>query len=408
MTISKKRGVLFRILAILFVGALIASACGSDDDATTTSDDPPATDPPATDPPATDPPATDPPATDPPATDPPGPDMTFPSADRCQANRDAGKMIFITGFDFVASVGILDIVAAEAEGYYDDMCIDVEIQGGFSPGNSASVAAGASQFASVASFGEMVRQNVNGETDLVAFAQLGHTSIAVLVVPDDGVENLADLEGLTMGIKGDIPTPVEAMLEAEGLSRGTFTELLLDGFDPVAHLELGIDALPVFRSNEPATLDDAGVAYRIFDPLEFDVPSSFGVHVTSRSLYEEHPTVVEDFMRASIQGFEFADANPEAAVAHAFELINAAGNQFFLAEAHELDKWAIESAVVRAVLPAGLVIGELNPPRLGDEVQVMTDLGVFDSLPDWESMTNTSVVPSLYDGDALAWESMNG
>jgi ABC-type nitrate/sulfonate/bicarbonate transport system substrate-binding protein len=375
MKTSRTGGALFRIPAILLVGALIAAGCTPDEN----------------------------------GTDPAGSNVSFPSADRCQANRDAGKVIFITGFDFAASVGILDIVAAEAEGYYDEMCIDLEIRSGLSPANSAAVAGGAAQFASVATFGEMVRQNVNGESDLVAFAQLGHTSLAVLVVPDDGVATLAELEGKTMGIKGDIPTAVEAMLESEGLKRGTFEELLLDGFDPVAHLALGIDALPVFRSNEPATLRGEGIAFRVFDPLDFDVPSSFGVHVTTREFYEEHPTVVEDFVRASLRGFEFASANDAAAVGHAFELINTAGNQFFLAEAHELEKWGIEAAAVADVLPDGLVLGELNPPRLGAEVQVMTDLGVFDNLPAWEEMADASLVPALYDDSgALIWESMNG
>ncbi len=380
LTILNNRGPLFRVLAILFAGALIAGACSGDDSSTAE------------------------PVNETVA----GPDLSFGSPDRCQANRDAGKVTFITGFDFAASVGILDIVAAEAEGYYDDMCIDLDVQSGLSPANSAAVAGGAAQFASLAAFGEMVRQNVNGESDLVAFAQLGHTSLAVLVVPDDGVQTLAELEGKTMGIKGDVPTAVEAMLESEGLSRGSFDELLLDGFDPAAHLALGIDALPVFRSNEPATLDDQGIPFRVFDPLDFDVPSSFGVHITTASMYEDHPTVVEDFIRASIRGYEFAEANPEAAVGHAFELINTAGNQFFLAEAHELDKWAIEAAVVAAARPEGLLAGELNPSRLGDEVQVMTDLGVFDSLPAWEGMLNASLVPMLYDADgALIWESMN-
>ena len=330
------------------------------------------------------------------------------SDERCEANQAAGKLIFLSGFDFAAAAGILDIVAAEAEGYFDEMCLDVQLQSGLSPANSAALAAGTTQFAVIASFGEMVRQNVNGGTDLMAFAQLGHTSISELIVPAGTITSLSDLQGKTIGIKGDLPSPVQAMLAAEGAQRGTFEELLLDGFDPVAHLALGIDALPVYKSNEPAALDREGIEYVEFDPLDFDIPASFAVYISSRENYEKWPTAIEDFVRAGLRGYRFAAENPEVAVAHAFELINAAGNQFWLAETHELSRWRVERSMVENVTPEGFVVGQLNTPRLGEEIQLLADLGELETLPDWESMLEDSVVPKLHDDNGeLIWVPMD-
>ena len=330
------------------------------------------------------------------------------SDERCEANQAAGKLIFLSGFDFAAAAGILDVVAAEAEGFFDEMCLDVQLQSGLSPANSAALAAGTTQFAVVASFGEMVRQNVNGGTDLMAFAQLGHTSISELIVPAGTITSLSDLRGKTIGIKGDLPSPVQAMLAAEGAQRGTFEELLLDGFDPVAHLALGIDALPVYKSNEPAALDREGIEYVEFDPLDFDIPASFAVYISSRENYEKWPTAIEDFVRAGLRGYQFAVENPEVAVAHAFELINAAGNQFWLAETHELSRWRVERSMVENVTPEGFVVGQLNTPRLGEEIQLLADLGELETLPDWESMLDDSVVPKLHDDNGeLIWAPMN-
>jgi ABC-type nitrate/sulfonate/bicarbonate transport system substrate-binding protein len=332
----------------------------------------------------------------------------FGTPERCEANRAAGTMTFMTGYDYAADAGILDVVAAEQQGFYDDMCLDVEVQPGLSPANSAALASGTVQLADAPSFGEMVNQNVNGGADLMGFGQLGHTSITSLLVPADSpVQELTDLEGKTIGIKGDIPFPVLAMLEEAGLKRGTYTELLLDGFDPVEHFALGIDALPVYKSNEPALLDDAGFAYREFDPLDYDIPASFAIYMSTRSFYEEHPTAIEDFVRASLMGYHYAAENPEEAVAGAFELIDAAGNQFFLAQDHELDRWSVETQLIEEVTPADMVIGQMDVDQLGAEVQTLTDLGVFDTLPDWESMLDASIVPKLYEGDELIWESMS-
>jgi len=326
------------------------------------------------------------------------------TADRCETNEAAGTITYISGFDFSASTGILDVIVADAEGYFEELCLEVEVQPGFAPGNSAAVAGGAAEFGAAGSFGELVNGNVEGDADLVAIGQYGHTAIEALVVPADGaVQELSDIPGTTMGIKGDIPYSIQAMLALEGVERGSFEEVLLDGFDPISHLETGIDELPVYKSNEPNTLDNAAVDYTIFDPLDFDVPSSFAVMFTRQSYLDDNPTVVEDFMRASIKGFEFARENPEAAVDHAFELIDAAGNPMFFARDQELYRWTTELAIVEASTPAELEVGMLNPPRLEEEVVLLTDLGVYESLPDWESMIDTAVVPPLYDGSELVW-----
>ena len=339
-----------------------------------------------------------------------GPDglPAFGTPERCEANRAAGKMIFMTGFDFAAAAGIIENVVAKDEGYFDDMCLDVEIQPGFAPGHLAAVAAGTVQVADAPDFGSLVRANIAGDVDMVGFGQLGHTAInQLLVSPTSGVTSLADLRGMTVGIKGDLPVAIEAMMAEEGLLRGEFTELLLEGFNPVEHFALGIDALPVYRSNEPRWLDLAEIDYITFDPLDYDVSASFAVISTRRDFYEAHPTAVEDFVRAGLRGYYFAAENPEAALDHAFERIEAAGNNLFFAREHELFRWTTDQKSIEEVTPEGLVIGQFNVPALGAEMQNLVELGVFDELPDWESMIDTTVVPKLYDGDELIWTSMN-
>ncbi len=332
----------------------------------------------------------------------------FSTAERCEANRAAGPLIFMTGFDFAAAAGIIEVVVAKDKGYFDEMCLDVEIQPGFAPGNSAALAAGAAQLGVTATFGELVTSNVRGEANLMGFAQLGHTAISQLLVdPTSGVGDLTDLAGMTMGIKGDIPIAIQAMIAKAGLQRGTFDELLLEGFNPVEHFALGIDALPVYRSNEPRWLDLAGISYLTFDPLDYEVPASFAIYMTTRSFYQEHPTAVEDFVRAGLRGYYFAAENPEAAINLAFERIEAAGNQMFLAQEHELYRWRTDQKIIEEITPEGLVIGQLDVPRLGDEIQNLVELGVLEDKPDWLSMLDANVVPKLYDGNELIWASMN-
>jgi NitT/TauT family transport system substrate-binding protein len=325
---------------------------------------------------------------------------------RCEQNRQAGRITYISSFDFAAAASILDVIVADAEGYFDQVCLDVEILPGFAPANGALVSEGRGQMSSAGSFGELVNTNVQGDADLVAVAQYGKTAIEELVVPADGdIRELTDLPGKTVGIKGDLPYSIQTMLGRAGVKRGSFEELILDGFDPVAHLQLGIDALPVYKSNEPAQLDAAKIPYRVFDPLDYDVPASFAVIFTSRTFLAEHPTAVQDFVRASFRGFQAAVDDPEAAVGHAFDRIDAAGNTNFFSTQGEGFRWKTESDLVRSTTPQGQGPGLLDMEELGAEIQALTEVGVFRQLPDWKSMAAPEVAGDLYDGTELRWPS---
>ena len=320
------------------------------------------------------------------------------SADPCERNTAVGTITVVTGFDFAASPGIIDPIVAEAEGYYDELCLDVEILPGFAPQNHTLVASGEAQFANAGSFGEVVKANVDGEAGLVALAHYGKTSIEALVVPaDSDIQQLSDLDGRIVGIKGDLPFSLQTMLGQAGVERGTYDELLLDTFDPVAGFELGIDALPVYKSNEPIQLDNAGFAYRTFDPLEADVPSSFGFLVVGEDFLAENPEVVEDFMKATLRAMAFAVDNPEVAVQHALDRI-ATNEGSFLGDFTETPRWQVERDLVVGLTPDNEGYGQIDGDRLGAEVAALTDVGVFDTEPDWESMIAPDVVAGIYDG----------
>ena len=333
-----------------------------------------------------------------------GDDDEDAAAVRCQANRDAGKITFVTGFDFAAAAGIIDAIVADAQGYFEELCIDFEIQPGFAPSNGALVIEGQAQFGASGSFAELVANNVAGEGDLVGLLHWGRTAIEAIVLPaGSGIEDFAGLCGSLIGIKGDLPYSLQASVALSGIERSCFEEILLDGFDPVAHLDLGIDALPVYKSNEPNTLTNSGVPFTMLDPLDFDVPSSFGVTFTTQSMIEDNPGLVADVVRALIRAQEFAAANPDVAVENAFELIDAAGNPLYLAMEAERYRWGVESALIADLAPAGVGVGIPDLDLFGAEIDVLVQAGVFESTPDWQSMVNADIAAGVYDGTTLIW-----
>ena len=215
------------------------------------------------------------------------------AAVRCQANRDAGKITFVTGFRLRGRGRDHRCHRRRCPGVLRGALHRLRDPAGFAPSNGALVIEGQAQFGAAGSFAELVANNVAGEGDLVGLLHWGRTAIEAIVLPaGSGIEDFAGLCGSLIGIKGDLPYSLQASVALSGIERSCFEEILLDGFDPVAHLDLGIDALPVYKSNEPNTLTNNGVPFTMLDPLDFDVPSSFGVTFTTQSMIEDNPGLV--------------------------------------------------------------------------------------------------------------------
>lgn len=325
----------------------------------------------------------------------------FPE-ERCAANQQAGTIDYYTGFDYAATASILEVIVAEAAGYYDELCLDVEITPSFSVANYPLVAANEAQFSSAGSFSEVATQARANEADLVALSISGRIAVDVLMVKPDRASSLADLSGQTIGVKGALPPAIAVMLQQEaGLVEGQdFRTALLDGFDPFAHWAIDdIAALPGWRSNEPGTLSRGGVTFDLYDPAEFGVPGSFGIIYTNGQFLAEHPTAAEDFMRATMRGLADAIADPEAAAAEAFALAAANGNPAFLSIEGETFRWSTDAEAIIASTPEGTPVGVPDGPDLEAQIAAYDAVGFYgdEGAPPIEGRFDPDLVAGLYD-----------
>ncbi len=331
----------------------------------------------------------------------------FP-ADRCQANRAAGTVTYLSSFDFAATASIVDVLVAEQAGYFDEMCLDVEVKPSFSTANYPLLAANEAQFSSAGSFSEVIDFATKNEASFVALAVEGKTGIDALIVKDgvvasDDPAELEKLRGSTIGVKGQITPSVAAMLRQGGLIEGTdYETVLLDGFDPAAHIAVdSIVGFPGYKSNEPLQLEAAGVPFTLFDPAESGIPGSFGVLYTNATFLAEHPTAAQDFIRAAMKGLADAIADPAAAAEIAVGYINANGNAMFLSPEGEVARWAVESKLV-VETNATTALGVPEAELLADEVRTYAEIGLFGGTePDISAYLNTGLMDGIYSADRL-------
>ena len=330
----------------------------------------------------------------------------FP-ADRCTANRAAGPITYISGYDFAASASIIDVLVAEQRGYFDAVCLDVRVQAGIASDNYQKVTANTAQFSSGGSFSELVAASLDGDGGLVALAVEGKESIDTVIVKPGRAAILTDLRGATIGLKNTLPASVRAMFAKAGLTEGTdFRTTVLDSFDPVQNLATpGVTGFTGFASNEPGQLDRAGVPYTTFSPAGQGIPGSFGVLYTNRTFVAQHPTAAADFMRATMQGLADAVADPASASMVAIDFIDNNGNPNKLSSDGEAFRWQTESKLVVDSTPRNEPLGLPDTTLLQHELDVYSAVGVFAADPPKASrLADPSVLRSLYDSnDTVIW-----
>ncbi len=330
----------------------------------------------------------------------------FP-ADRCEANKAAGTINYLSGFDFSASASIVDVLVAKQKGYFAALCLDVNVKPSFSTENYPLIAANEAQFASGGSFSEVVDYAGRNDAGFVALAVEGRTGIDALIVKDGQTTQLSDIKGKTIGVKGAITPSVAAMLKKAGLSEGVdYQTALLDGFDPKIHIAIPeIVGFPGFKSSEPLQLKAAGIPFKLYDPADYDIPGSFGVLYTNATFLKDFPTATEDFMRAAMKGLADTLADPKAAANMAVDMINANGNASHLSPDSEIARWNVESKLISDSTASTLPIGVPDPNLLQNEVNTYTDIGLFDGqVPDITTILNTTLVKSIYDDSkAVIW-----
>jgi ABC-type nitrate/sulfonate/bicarbonate transport system substrate-binding protein len=329
----------------------------------------------------------------------------FP-ADRCAANKAAGTITYLSSFDFAATASIVEVLVAKEKGYFDELCLDVEVKPSFSVANYPELAANNAQFSSAGSFSEVIDYATKNDASFVALAVEGKTGIDALIVKEGQAATLEDLRGSTIGIKGAMTTSVSAMLKQAGLTEGSdYTTVLLDGFDPKVHIEVpNIVGFPGYKSNEPLQLAAAGIPFTLFDPAEYDIPGSFGVLYTNGDFLAEHPTAVQDFIRASMLGLSDAIADPDAAADIAIGFINANGNAMFLSPEGERARWGVESALVVST-NTSTALGVPEPDLLTEEVTTYAEIGLFEgTAPDISPYVDIDTISGVYGDDrAVIW-----
>jgi ABC-type nitrate/sulfonate/bicarbonate transport system substrate-binding protein len=219
--------------------------------------------------------------------------------------------------DFTPNAVHSGIYAAQAEGFYRDAGIDLEVQ---APGESTDapklLGAGKVEFA-ILDIHDLGIARERG-IPLVGLMPIVQRPLAAVIARGDGsVRSPRDLQGQRVGVSG-LPSDeavVDSEVEADGGDPAKVDEVTI-GFTAVPSLAAGkVAAATGFWNAEAVALRRQGVPIRVFKVDRFGAPPYPElVLCTSEKLLKSDPALVDAVVSATRRGYEFAEGKPKAAL----------------------------------------------------------------------------------------------
>lgn len=323
---------------------------------------------------------------------------------RCEQNKDAGTINYLSGYQFQSSASILEYVAASKLGYFDDLCLDVQLKpgSGDTAQNTKLLASGQATVSAI-SQQDVVQAQANG-IDIVGISSYSDAGLDILMTNPD-ITKLTELDGKVVGHKGYVPATVEAMMVKAGVKWDSLT-LVKEGYDPsvLPRKQDGLAALTGFVSNEPNQLAAAGDKVTVWQPVKYGIPSSLGAMAVNPAFAKAHPTAVQDVLRAAIHAYDYcssSDAHVTECVGYAKDVAGATYDEKLNATI-----WKSETKVVKENPTAGKPLGSIDPDNITKLVDMLRQFDIVPSSVTGEKANawfDDSFISAIYDGDTLIW-----
>ncbi|MGH8912170.1 MAG: ABC transporter substrate-binding protein, partial [Acidimicrobiia bacterium] len=221
---------------------------------------------------------------------------------------------FMAGFSPQANLPFVGAYVAKDLGYFEEEGLDVEILHSGAGGEHLQLLAAGEVDVTTQDAAVLLQRRADPGLPLVSIGLIGQKGQqAFVALADSGIETPADWAGHSVGFKGTPPPDVFAILDAVGVDSAE-VELVNVGFDPRVLTEGQVDVYPVFKSNEPDTIEGLGFDINLWDAADFGVPTLGLAYVATDSTVTEEPEMLSAFMSAAIRGIDYARDNPVEAI----------------------------------------------------------------------------------------------
>lgn len=226
------------------------------------------------------------------------------------------KVTFMAGFKAQANLPFVGVYVAKEMGFFREQGLEVEIQHSTGGGQHVQLLLSGDVQFTTADAANVLQRVADPGIPLVSVALIGQTGQQGWVtLADSGLDDPKDWAGKTVGYRGTVPPDLLAILKANGMTLDDVNEVNVGYQPPQLLVEGRVDIYPVFLSNEPDIIRrKLGREVNVFRASDYGMPTLGLTYVTTEDYMREHPETVERFLRAALQGIEWARDNREEAI----------------------------------------------------------------------------------------------
>jgi ABC-type nitrate/sulfonate/bicarbonate transport system substrate-binding protein len=223
-------------------------------------------------------------------------------------------MTFMPGYKPQANLPFVGAYVAQEKGFFAQEGLDVTITHSPGHGEHLQLLAAGEVHVTTQDAAVLLKRRSDPGLPLVSIALIGQRGQqAFAALTTSGLQTPKDWEGHLVGFKGTPPPDLFALLEAVDADLA-LVELVNVGFDPRVLTEGQVDVYPVYKSNEPFLIRSWGYDLILWDAADYGVPTLGLTYVTSDQILEEKPDMLVHFLRATLQGIEYASENIDDAI----------------------------------------------------------------------------------------------
>jgi len=300
---------------------------------------------------------------------------------------------------WVNTIEFAGLYAADAQGFYADNGLEVDIRGGGFDENGQYIDALGLVLSGDVDFGvgdaaSLLRARAEGKP-LVAIASIYQRSpVSIIALGSSEIARLQDLAGKRVMIEegSNLTMTYEAMLEVQDIDRTQIVEVPNENFvvDPLVDGE--VDAYLGFLTNEAMQVEA-----RTDDTVVNIMASDYGVDIyvnlifTSEETINERPELVESFLKATVAGMDWAVTNPSDAA----QIVLDRFGDDLPDTIREFQPEAMQASVP-LLEPSGQRIGDMDPDVWAFTQDFMVEHGVLSEAVDLDQVYTLSFLDKVY------------
>lgn len=244
--------------------------------------------------------------------------------------------------DWTPNTNHTGLYVAKAKGYYEDHGLDVEIIQPGEAGAANLVATGQAQFG-VSYQEEVTYARTGGELPIVSLAAvIQHNTSGFASLAEENITSPKDFEGKVYGGWGGAveKSVIDSLMRTENadVEKVQFADIGTSDF--FSALERDIDFAWIYYAWDGVKAELIGKNINMIylqdyeESLDYYTP----VLITSEQLIEEDPALIEAFMKATSDGYQFAMKEPDEAA----DMLLAAAPDLDAELVHASQQWLVD------------------------------------------------------------------